>query len=543
MENRGVQRRLGAGELASNYPQPSFCDRRGISKVRPDGSPFHSPNEFERAGSRLGIIYGKLHVSGYAFVSRGHKPAQRNQGRSVTPTVFVHLSDIHFTARDDGLAERRRSVRLDLMNDLASMHTEIGDATAVLVTGDIAFSGAEPEYEEAREWLDQVAAVVGADRAGILTVPGNHDVDMTRVGHSCKLAHQHLRDCPDDDLDWELERLLQDPGRPLLGPLDNYNKFAKAYDCHVPADGKAWEVPMTLPCGYQLAIRGLSSVFNSDLADGTQTLLLGKTQTTLPAHPGVVYFLLAHHGPNDCRDEVSIRDRIRDRAAVLLTGHRHSQRIRQVDQCIELTAGAVHPEEQTGWNPSYNWIRIDVEETGSEAHLSVEVWHREWRSDWNRFGSGMDAALSKKHRVVLRNPPLPVAMRKNQPDANGSRPTLDKDLDSNECQPAVPTTPSPTGAHIDSAQLETTAESRAAIAENSDSQLDERRVLRDFFDLKPPAQFRALEASGLLEPDDWTKDYLTMIGDALAKARDGNLLLLLANEIRTSTAPLGKCDE
>ena len=294
---------------------------------------------------------------------------QDNGRGSVDQTVLVHLSDIHFTGRDDGAADRNRSLRVDLVNDLRRMRPVVGDAMALLVTGDIAFSAAEVEYAEAQEWLERVAAVVGTDPAQILTVPGNHDVDRSAVGRSAELAHQRLRECDDDDLDRELDKFLADPGRPLLGPLDNYNKFAARYGCDVPKSGRAWEVPIDLGGAYTLAVRGLSSVFSSDASDNRQTLLLGKTQTTLPAEPGTVYLLLAHHGPDDCRDETSIRDRIKDRAAALLMGHRHTQRVRQVEQCIELTAGAVNPEEVTGWHPSYNWLRVHVEHVGETPHL------------------------------------------------------------------------------------------------------------------------------------------------------------------------------
>lgn len=48
--------------------------------------------------------------------------------------------------------------------------------------------------------------------------------------------------------------------------------------------------------------------------------------------------------------------------------------------------------------------------------------------------------------------------------------------------------------------------------------------MRALMDLPPPAQFRVLDGCGVLRPDDWKKDYLTMITDAMAAARARGLL-------------------
>lgn len=334
------------------------------------------------------------------------------------PVVFVHLSDIHFTSGDGGLEARRGAVRVDVLNDLRMMREEIGDATAVLATGDIAFAARPEEYALATQWLDRVAEVVGSDRAQVLTVPGNHDVDRSTVGPLIELAHDRLRNCPDDRLDAELEGLLQDPQRPLLRPLLNYNTFAMGYGCAVPENGRAWTVPHMLSPEYTLAVHGLTSVFNSDRNDPDGKLVIGRTQTTLPAKPGVVYMLLMHHGPDDCRDPVGFRDRVKGRAALLLSGHRHDQRVRETDGRVELNAGAVHPEEQFGYHPTYNWIRMTVRDDGTGAYLSVEVWQREMRPEWNEFRSGTGSNGCQTFKI-----PLPPARRAHPRRGAGAKRT------------------------------------------------------------------------------------------------------------------------
>lgn len=110
---------------------------------------------------------------------RDNPPHGDHRGIQGTRDVIrlVHLSDIHFTASKEGLARRNRSLRHDLLNDLKKVKSTLGSAQAVLVTGDIAFTGHPDEYAVARSWLDEVCDACGVPKSAVLCVPGNHDVN------------------------------------------------------------------------------------------------------------------------------------------------------------------------------------------------------------------------------------------------------------------------------------------------------------------------------------------------------------------------------
>ena len=56
--------------------------------------------------------------------------------------VLVHLSDIHFTsASGASVHDIDSEIRNEIFRDAAAVTKELGGATGVLVTGDIAFSG------------------------------------------------------------------------------------------------------------------------------------------------------------------------------------------------------------------------------------------------------------------------------------------------------------------------------------------------------------------------------------------------------------------
>lgn len=68
--------------------------------------------------------------------------------------VLAHLSDIHFTGSSGtSVYDLDSEVRNEIVRDAATVTKDLGGATGVLVTGDIAFSGQRSEYERAASWL------------------------------------------------------------------------------------------------------------------------------------------------------------------------------------------------------------------------------------------------------------------------------------------------------------------------------------------------------------------------------------------------------
>lgn len=474
------------------------------------------------------------------------------------PAVLVHLSDIHFTGNDDALAKRNRGVRVELMRDLEIMQQKLGRATAVVVTGDIAFSGEKSQFVTAKAWLDEVARLVGTENCQVLTVPGNHDVNWASITPSARIAREKLRTCPLSDITPVLDELLTDASSPLLASLAHYNEFALGYRCEVASNGLPWEAAIELPHGYHLAVRGLTTVFNSDRDDTEASLVVGRTQTVLPREtPAAVYMLLAHHGPEDCRDRIEIRDRIKGKVHALLCGHRHDERIHRVNDCVEITAGAVHPEEDPGWYPTYNWMRFDVQPTqDGTATLIIDVYQRVLRPEWNEFRSGLGGDQPFRDEQVLpplSRPPLSAAVAPpaaRQPLPNESpvpigaqtgvaRSVANKAPEGATYVGALParslrdsdsgTPPSGDGGSDDVPA--TSADLRPPVVDKEGRVDSERRLTRDLLDLPVPDQEAVLTACGFLTLEDRQKDHVTMILDALARVTDDEARERLADQI------------
>ncbi|MHB1496439.1 MAG: metallophosphoesterase family protein [Acidimicrobiales bacterium] len=300
--------------------------------------------------------------------------------------VLVHLSDLHFSIEDPGLEQRRALVRDRVCADLKMLLPEVGRcADAVLVTGDISYGGKAAEYRMASDWFEQVIEPITNGSTRLLAVPGNHDVDWARVGPTHQAHRTHLDGCPDEGLDALLDRYLTEDGQSILYPLDAYNEFAASLDCQI-ADRFCWDAPLDIGGGFHLEFRGVTTVVNSYKTDRPGGLAVHGNQLLHTPSPGAVPILLAHHDPYFWRQYHRMEREITNRMSVALYGHTHQPRLRKVEQCVEITGGAVHPEEGKDWMPWYNVVRLSITDVAeTTATLRVRVWRRRFSTDHDGF--------------------------------------------------------------------------------------------------------------------------------------------------------------
>jgi len=95
--------------------------------------------------------------------------------------AIVHLSDIHFRTSSNVLLARRDNLVAGLRPTLQEI-----DAVIFAVTGDIAFSGLEHEYDVAKLFFSELRnTLLALERVGsvhFVFIPGNHDCNFGRQG-------------------------------------------------------------------------------------------------------------------------------------------------------------------------------------------------------------------------------------------------------------------------------------------------------------------------------------------------------------------------
>ncbi|MDO8329805.1 MAG: metallophosphoesterase [Fluviicoccus sp.] len=332
---------------------------------------------------------------------------------------FIHLSDIHFNNRAASYGfDPDRELRRAVERDIAEMRVQLGNADAILISGDIAYAGKREEFEDAAEWLGDICTAAGCGPEAVFMCPGNHDVDQSVIRDNPLIQDGHdaiRRENTHYERDTALTRRLVQPGVRALfySPIAAYNEFAARYQSSFFADSKTfvWEHDFTLNDSSTLRLRGLNTALLSGLADQERSLFLGSRAWTLPIHSGVEYMVMAHHPPSWLADGRETERAFENVARIQLFGHEHDQRIMPGRDWVKLFAGAINPHRaESGWRPGYNILEVYVDPI-PDRRLKVEVHAREWQGAPAQFRSIEDIRHDSVHRTEIKLPDLPEAMR------------------------------------------------------------------------------------------------------------------------------------
>lgn len=307
--------------------------------------------------------------------------------------LFLHLSDIHFRSRevkrDD---DPNGALRDDIVDDVTKMRAKIGrPADAILISGDIAFAGAQDEFQFATDWLrDVLCPVAGCSMDEIFIIPGNHDVDRDKTASRMHVdARENLRRLDRNQADTVLREYLEDPtsSQLIFAPLENYNAFAAQFECAIgPYDDKHPELKpyvrrsWTLNDGSTLVFWGFSSVLISDRFDAIANMFVDPMGAQIQRENGVTHAVMCHHPYNWLRNGGDFQARLEKVTQLQLFGHEHTRRIEEGRRFTTVRAGAIQPErDDPQWDPGYNWIELSVETKADEKRrLNVGIWVRKW---------------------------------------------------------------------------------------------------------------------------------------------------------------------
>ncbi|RJF86114.1 metallophosphoesterase [Sphingomonas cavernae] len=307
---------------------------------------------------------------------------------------LVHLSDIHFGQEKDGGWEPHDDVRRELLIDLKRVRdTNLvsGPADQIIVTGDIAQAGKETEYKVAASWLDQALCISGAPKRAVKAVPGNHDVDLSTLGHDELTLQAMLRTADIDLVEAHIASLAGKAESPIITKLNDYRSFAYAYG----TDFDSYSYPVTVSYhdfgAWKLRFFGLCTPILSDRKDKEGNLFLSGSQYRIPREEGSIDIVFMHHPPNWLRDQTKIEEYLNSRARVLMTGHEHSPVIKPITyetgfQQLRLAAGATNPPETgEGFEYSYSWLEFEIVQDAGCDFLAVTCYPRIWSKADTRF--------------------------------------------------------------------------------------------------------------------------------------------------------------
>jgi len=314
-----------------------------------------------------------------------------------------------------------RPFRTELVRDVRRRVAALGAVDAILLVGDVAYSGRAEEYSAALAWLTELAAAAGCSLNDVFVVPGNHDVDRDVIKRQTTVrnAQQAIISARVDRRPNDLLEQFSDlhSGAALLSPISAYNEFAARFNCQVYAPEKLfWHQERSLGA-YRLRFYGLTSTLLSSAGvpsgreDTRTSLYLSPLQTVLDPVEGVINAVLCHHPPDWFMDQDEVEDAFRGRAALHFFGHKHRQRMYIDPGYVRFAAGAVNPDRnETGWEPGYNLIALSIDDDAGQRWLSVEAHLFAWQTspDCFRPKVTLDGSSSFRHRIRLRDTLLSI---------------------------------------------------------------------------------------------------------------------------------------
>lgn len=329
---------------------------------------------------------------------------------------WLHLSDIHFGHGSEHHKLDQRDVWNKLTSDIqeAVNSGHVPRPNKIFITGDLAFSGENGQYNDLGTRLRTFARSLQLRADDILTVPGNHDAQRSIVSQDSVFggAFSDLRSTGriDEALsDQKMNELLE-------SRFANYLAFCREFTY----DGRStyWtQVIKTRLLNIRVVGLNTAILANDKFDKGKLALGLKQLERAIPSDKSELVIALSHHPFREwLSDGSTVETRLRSHAHIHLLGHVHEP-ASQLSvpgggySWLQICASAVHTDEsESEAVHGYNFASLCID--GSD-NLHVEIWPRHWDKKNARFcidskntDSYSSSAVHKlnrpKHSEVIR---------------------------------------------------------------------------------------------------------------------------------------------
>lgn len=302
-------------------------------------------------------------------------------------------------------------VKTQMIEDAAQVVAGLPGAAAqgILVTGDIAQSGTWEQYVVASRWLDELANRIKCPIHRVQMVPGNHDLDRKKLS----TGGSQLLDFIRAGGPAEYEKVFSNPTdrATLLARFEDYGRFSFGYRCVLDEEAK-YASNLRIEIGPDRWIRFVrlnsSLLCTGEERENPPELMIGSRQFTIPKKVREENIVLVHHPLHWYKDAADVRQYVRARARVFITGHEHNPKV-DVETIVEgtdvlmLAAGAAVPfRSNETYTYTYNIIEFDWDEMNDA--LAVTMHPRAWNSLKTCFEADDKRLGGKDPRFILGSP-------------------------------------------------------------------------------------------------------------------------------------------
>ncbi len=242
----------------------------------------------------------------------------------------------------------------------------------ICITGDIVYSGQKVEFELALSLINQLLKISNCKPENLFIVPGNHDVDRSKIDAFSIALKKYIVDEIKKDPDYFSTQILNKLSdyQVLLEKFDNYLYFINQLNnpkIFWSNDESPYYSVRKVINNLPLRIIGLNSVIMSDKNDEDGNILLGIQQfTDSLAKKNIDEKVIAlTHYPIDTLPEYErnfLQAQMSKNSVILLNSENENykdSKVRYINcsNCINFTAGALNSESTK--NKFYNIITLN----------------------------------------------------------------------------------------------------------------------------------------------------------------------------------------
>jgi hypothetical protein len=284
--------------------------------------------------------------------------------------LFLHLSDIHLREETDEILFRAKEIASTTYQYLPELHT-----VAIVISGDIAWSGKEKEYQLAKHFITEIKSAIQLEskdvRIEIFVCPGNHDCDFA---------------LNDDTREAVLSRIRALDG---AAPSSSLISTATAVQIQFFAFRNAictrkWTKDTTLSWQTEfnvnetrIGIRCLNVAWMSELKEKQGTLVFPSEAVTpfnFQSSTDVSITLLHHpynwFGQSTYR---TLQTTVRRESQLVFTGHEHFQNIGEISDIrsspsVFVEGGVLFEDKKPAYS-TFNIVLVDLKDSQYLAEL------------------------------------------------------------------------------------------------------------------------------------------------------------------------------
>ncbi|BBA40942.1 MULTISPECIES: metallophosphoesterase [Burkholderia] len=274
--------------------------------------------------------------------------------------AILHLSDIHIKETKTHVLDRWEKICATANNLLPDVR-----AVFVVVTGDIAYGGAEAEYTLAERFfsnlLDCIRARVASDAiVYMVTVPGNHDGTFKQQNAARKAIIDSVIN------DGVIDNSVIDA---CVAPQVHYFSFSERFSSdYVTFRDRLWVEHEVKVDNHVIAFSAINASWLSQVPETPGKLVFPvKRYLNLAKGNASVRIALMHHPLNWYAQGTyhPLRELCRSQYQVVMSGHEHSASASTVSDLqfgdsLNLEAGALDPHEADGVS-SFSVVKLDLD--------------------------------------------------------------------------------------------------------------------------------------------------------------------------------------